>query len=55
MAISGLDIGSENCYVAVANADGIEILLNEYSQRFSTIDAFLRRLWSEPKRARRFG
>ena len=32
-AICGLDIGSENCYIAVARAGGIEILLNEYSQR----------------------
>lgn len=32
-AICGFDIGSENCYIAVARAGGIEILLNEYSQR----------------------
>ncbi|KAI2799572.1 Heat shock 70 kDa protein 4L, partial [Blomia tropicalis] len=32
-SICGIDVGSENCYVAVARAGGIEILLNEYSQR----------------------
>lgn len=32
-AICGFDIGSENCYVGVARAGGIEIVLNEYSQR----------------------
>ncbi len=32
-AICGFDVGSENCYIAVARAGGIEILLNEYSQR----------------------
>lgn len=32
-AICGIDVGSENCYVAVARLGGIEILLNEYSQR----------------------
>ena len=32
-AICGFDIGSENCYIGVARAGGIEILLNEYSQR----------------------
>ncbi|CAG2104651.1 unnamed protein product [Medioppia subpectinata] len=32
-AICGLDVGSENSYIAVARAGGIEILLNEYSQR----------------------
>lgn len=34
-SICGFDIGSENCYVAVARAGGIEILLNEYSQRLT--------------------
>lgn len=32
-SICGIDIGTENCYIAVARAGGIEILLNEYSQR----------------------
>lgn len=32
-SICGIDVGSENCYVAVARQGGIEILLNEYSQR----------------------
>lgn len=32
-AICGIDVGSENCYVAIARQGGIEILLNEYSQR----------------------
>lgn len=32
-SICGIDIGTENCYVAVARQGGIEILLNEYSQR----------------------
>ncbi|XP_054154896.1 heat shock 70 kDa protein 4-like [Oppia nitens] len=32
-AICGIDVGSENCFIAVARAGGIEILLNEYSQR----------------------
>ena len=30
---AGFDIGSENCYIAVAKGGGIEILLNDYSQR----------------------
>ncbi|KAI1291968.1 Heat shock -like protein [Halotydeus destructor] len=32
-SICGFDIGSENCYIAVAQGGGIEILLNDYSQR----------------------
>ncbi|UXI15084.1 hypothetical protein NH340_JMT01027 [Sarcoptes scabiei] len=32
-AICGISIGTENCYVAVTRQGGIEILLNEYSQR----------------------
>lgn len=32
-SICGFDIGSENCYIAVACGGGIEILLNDYSQR----------------------
>lgn len=32
-SICGISVGTENCYVAVAKAGGIEILLNEYSQR----------------------
>nr|XP_027197347.1 heat shock 70 kDa protein 4-like [Dermatophagoides pteronyssinus] len=32
-SICGISIGTENCYVAVARQGGIEILLNEYSQR----------------------
>lgn len=32
-SICGIGIGTENCYVAVARQGGIEILLNEYSQR----------------------
>lgn len=30
---AGFDIGSENCYIGVAKGGGIEILLNDYSQR----------------------
>lgn len=30
---AGFDIGTENCYIAVAKGGGIEILLNDYSQR----------------------
>lgn len=33
VSICGIDVGTENCYVAVARQGGIEILLNEYSQR----------------------
>ncbi|RWS02158.1 Sar s 28 (heat shock protein 70-like protein 1) [Dinothrombium tinctorium] len=32
-SVCGFDVGSENCYVAVARQGGIEIVLNEYSQR----------------------
>lgn len=32
-SICGFDVGSENCYIAVARAGGIEMLLNDYSQR----------------------
>jgi len=31
-SICGIDVGSENCYVAAPRQGGIEILLNEYSQ-----------------------
>lgn len=31
--ICGFDIGTENCYIGVARAGGIEIILNDYSQR----------------------
>lgn len=31
--IAGFDIGSENCYIGVAKGGGIEIILNDYSQR----------------------
>ena len=30
---AGFDIGSENCYIAVTQGGGIEIILNDYSQR----------------------
>ena len=30
---AGFDIGSENCYIGVAKGGGIEIILNDYSQR----------------------
>lgn len=30
---AGFDIGSENCYIAVTRGGGIEIILNDYSQR----------------------
>lgn len=32
-SICGFDLGSENCYIGVAIQGGIEIILNEYSQR----------------------
>lgn len=32
-SICGFDIGSENCYIGIARQGGIEIILNEYSQR----------------------
>ncbi|XP_015795999.1 heat shock protein 105 kDa [Tetranychus urticae] len=32
-SICGFDVGSENCYIGVAAQGGIEIILNEYSQR----------------------
>lgn len=31
--ICGFDIGTENCYIGVARQGGIEIILNDYSQR----------------------
>ncbi|GFQ93043.1 heat shock protein 105 kDa [Trichonephila clavata] len=33
MSVIGIDIGNENCYIAVARAGGIETIANEYSQR----------------------
>ncbi|UYV83009.1 HSPA4L [Cordylochernes scorpioides] len=35
MSVIGINIGNENSYIAVARAGGIEILANEYSQRFT--------------------
>ena len=32
-SVVGFDIGSENCYIAVARQGGIEVILNDYSQR----------------------
>ncbi|XP_053209450.1 heat shock protein 105 kDa-like [Panonychus citri] len=32
-SICGFDVGSENCYIGIAAQGGIEIILNEYSQR----------------------
>ncbi|XP_074603198.1 heat shock protein 70Cb [Brevipalpus obovatus] len=32
-SICGFDVGSENCYIGIAIQGGIEIILNEYSQR----------------------
>ena len=33
MAVIGIDLGYQNSLVAAPNAGGIEVLLNEYSQR----------------------
>ncbi|XP_006831986.1 PREDICTED: heat shock protein 105 kDa isoform X2 [Chrysochloris asiatica] len=33
MAVVGLDVGSQSCYVAVARAGGIETIANEFSDR----------------------
>lgn len=31
--VIGIDFGNENCYIGVARAGGIEIIINDYSQR----------------------
>lgn len=35
MSVIGIDLGNENCYIAVARAGGIETIANEYSQRLT--------------------
>lgn len=33
MSVVGIDVGFQNCYIAVARSGGIETIANEYSDR----------------------
>lgn len=33
MSVVGIDMGFQNCYIAVARSGGIETIANEYSDR----------------------
>lgn len=33
MSVVGIDVGFQNCYIAVARSGGIETVANEYSDR----------------------
>lgn len=33
MSVVGIDLGFQNCYIAVARRGGIETIANEYSDR----------------------